>query len=203
MNVNEAISKLRVMLGAPTDTVVKMEEEVIKEETKIKMAEATLIDGTEVYTEGEIQAGAILFVRAGEGASEDPFAPAGKHETTSGLIITVGESGEITNVEKGGSEETVREAEDTFEEIEEKKEVIKEFDAEGLLDALMEALKPYTDEVKEMKEKLTVLSERFEAVADEPAGKKVRNTFSENLATKQTNAEARLSRLIEIRQAKK
>jgi len=204
MTVNDAISKLRVMLGAPTDTAVKMEEEVVKEETKIKMAEATLVDGTEVYTEGELQAGAILYVRAGEGASEDPFAPAGKHETTSGMLITVGESGEITNVEEKGSEETTREAEDTFEEeVIKEEEIKKDFDAEELLTKLMDALKPYTEEVKEMKEKLTILSERFESVADEPAGKKVRNTFSENLQNKQTNAEARLQRLVEIRKAKK
>ena len=73
MTVENAISKLRVMLGAATQEVVKVEN---------KFAEATLVDGTEVYTEGELQAGAILFVRAGEGASEDPFAPEGKHETT-------------------------------------------------------------------------------------------------------------------------
>ena len=204
MTVNDAISKLRVMLGAPTDTVVKMEEEVIKEETKIKMAEATLVDGTEVYAEGEIQAGAILYVRAGEGASEDPFAPAGKHETTSGMLITVGESGEITNVEDKGSEETTREAEDTFEEeVIKEKEVIKDFDAEELLTRMMEALTPYVDEVKKMQSEFATLTERFESVADEPAGKKVRNTFSENLQNKQTNAEARLQRLVEIRKAKK
>ena len=204
MTVNDAISKLRVMIGAPTDTVVKMEEEVLKEETKIKMAEATLVDGTEVYVEGEIQAGAILYVRAGEGASEDPFAPAGKHETTSGMLITVGESGEITNVEDKGSEETTREAEDTFEEeVIKEKEIVKDFDAEELLTRMMEALTPYVDEVKKMQSEFATLTERFESVADEPAGKKVRNTFSENLQNKQTNAEARLSRLIEIRKAKK
>ena len=60
MTVNDAISKLRVMLGAATEEV--------KEVVETKMAEATLVDGTEVYTEGELQAGAILFVRAGEGA---------------------------------------------------------------------------------------------------------------------------------------
>ena len=58
MNVNQVITKLKVMLGA--------EEAVIE----VKMAEATLVDGTEVYSEGELQAGAILFVRAGEGASQ-------------------------------------------------------------------------------------------------------------------------------------
>ena len=66
MTVNDAISKLRVMLGAPTDTVVKMEEEVVKEETKIKMAEATLVDGTEVYAEGEIQAGVTKWDKISE-----------------------------------------------------------------------------------------------------------------------------------------
>ena len=117
MTVNDAISKLRVMLGAATEEVkeVVMEEEV-KEEVEVKMAEATLVDGTEVYTEGELQPGAILFVRAGEGADEDPFAPEGQHETTDGLLITVGESGEIMSVEeKGGSEETPEEAQESFD----------------------------------------------------------------------------------------
>ena len=201
MTVNDAITKLRVMLGAST---VEMEE-VKEKETKVQMAEATLVDGTEVYTEGELETGAILFVRAGEGVSEDPFAPAGIHETTDGLLITVGENGEITAIEDqtpevAASEEEKKEVE--MEEVDEKKED-KEFDADSLLDAMMEALKPYTEEVKEMKEKLTILSERFEAVADEPAAKKVRNTFSENLANKQTTAEARLERLIQIRKGKK
>ncbi len=189
------------MLGAST---VEMEE-VKEKETKVQMAEATLVDGTEVYTEGELETGAILFVRAGEGVSEDPFAPAGIHETTDGLLITVGENGEITAIEDqtpevAASEEEKKEVE--MEEVDEKKED-KEFDADSLLDAMMEALKPYTEEVKEKKEKLTILSERFEAVADEPAAKKVRNTFSENLANKQTTAEARLERLIQIRKGKK
>ena len=80
MTVEKAISKLRVMLGAATEQVkeVKMDEHEGEEKKEVKMAEATLVDGTEVYTEGELQAGAILFVRAGEGASEDPFAPEGK-----------------------------------------------------------------------------------------------------------------------------
>lgn len=198
MTVNEAISKLRVMLGAPTETVVKMEEKKDEKVIETKMAEATLVDGTEVYTEGELQPGAILFVRAGEGASEDPFAPAGIHETTDGMLITVGESGEITNVEEKGSEETTREAEETFEE-EEKEE--KEFDAEELLTKLMDALKPYTEEVKEMKEKVEILSSRFEAIADEPAAKKVSNTFSKVADESKSIAEARFERLVELRKA--
>ena len=110
MNVNEVITKLKVMLGA--------EEAVIE----VKMAEATLVDGTEVYTEGELQPGAILFVRAGEGADEDPFAPAGKHETTEGQIITVGENGEISQIEDAAGDEPVKEEEVELAEEDKKEE---------------------------------------------------------------------------------
>ena len=204
MTVNDAISKLRVMLGAATEEVkeVVMEEEV-KEEVEVKMAEATLVDGTEVYSEGEIQPGAILFVRAGEGADEDPFAPEGKHETTDGLLITVGESGEITNVEDKGSEETVSEAEGTFEEEEEVIVKEKDFDVEGLLEGIAGMLEPYTEEIKELKEELSVLTSRFNEVADEPAAKKVSNTFSQEKINKQSTAEARFERLVALRQGRK
>lgn len=202
MTVNDAISKLRVMLGAATEEVkeVVMEEEV-KEEVEVKMAEATLVDGTEVYTEGELQPGAILFVRAGEGADEDPFAPEGQHETTDGLLITVGESGEILSVEeKGGSEETPEEAQESFEEEDDKKE---EFDVEGLLEGIAGMLQPYTEEIKELKEELSVLTSRFNEVADEPAAKKVSNTFSKVADETKSIAEARFERLVAIRKGRK
>jgi len=205
MTVNDAISKLRVMLGAATEEVkkVNMEEIEEKDEVKVEMAEATLIDGTEVYSEGEIQPGAILFVRAGEGADADPFAPSGKHETTDGLLITVGESGEITNVEDKGSEESVSEAEETFEEEEEVIVKEKDFDVEGLLEGIAGMLEPYTEEIKELKEELSVLTSRFNEVADEPAAKKVSNTFSQEKINKQSTAEARFERLVALRQGRK
>ena len=192
MTVENAISKLRVMLGAATQEVVKVEN---------KFAEATLVDGTEVYTEGELQAGAILFVRAGEGASEDPFAPEGKHETTDDKIITVGESGEITNVEDKGSEETVEEAEETFEEEEVVIEEKKEFDAEGMLAGIADMLLPYTDELTKIKEELSTLKERFNIVADEPASKPVRNTFSENKVIADQKLAERMDALRSIRKS--
>ena len=196
MTVNDAISKLRVMLGATTEEV--------KEVVETKMAEAVLVDGTEVYTEGELQAGAILFVRAGEGADEDPFAPEGKHETTDGLLITVGESGEITNVEeKSGEEESVSEAEESFEEEEEVIVKEKDFDVEGMLEGIATMLEPYRDEIKELKEELSVLTSRFNEVADEPAANKVRNTFSEEAKTRANTAEARFERLVSLRNSRK
>lgn len=202
MNVNQVITKLKVMLGA---------EEVIEETVELQFAEATLVDGTEVYTEGELQPGAILFVRAGEGADSDPFAPQGTHETTDGKIITVGESGEITNVEeKDGGEESVREAEETFEEEKkeeemeyEDKEEEKEFDAEGLVEAIAEMLKPQAEVIEELKKELSVLTERFNVVANESAAPKVTtNTFKEVLEDKKSKEAARLTRLAELRKQK-
>ena len=105
MNVNQALKRLKVMLSNET--------------VEVKLAEATLVDGTEVYTEGELQDGAILFVRAGEGASEDQFAPSGKHELTDGKIVTVGENGEITKIEEAGDEELADEEEIVEEAMEE------------------------------------------------------------------------------------
>ena len=209
MNVNEVITKLKVMLGA--------EEAVIE----VKMAEATLVDGTEVYTEGELQDGAILFVRAGEGASEDPFAPAGKHETTEGQIITVGENGEISKIEDAAGDEPVKEEaaeevkedekvelaeedkkeDEKMEDEDHKKE--KEFDAEGLVEAIAEMLKPQAEVIEELKKELSVLTERFEAVANEPAAPKVTtNTFKEMLAEKDAKMAAKLDMLRSIRKNK-
>ena len=209
MTVNDAISKLRVMLGAATEEVkeVKLEEEVkVEEKVEIKAAEATLVDGTEVYTEGELEAGAILFVRAGEGVSEDPFAPAGIHETTDGLLITVGDNGEITAIEDKSSEVEAsekKEEEVAMEEVEEEVEVKKEFDAEELLEGVANLLMPYTEEIKELKEELSVLTSRFNEVADEPAAKKVRNTFSQEANARATTAEARFERLVALRNSRK
>ena len=206
MTVNDAIGKLRVMLGAATETVVEMEtEEKVEETVEIKAAEAQLVDGTEVYTEGELEIGAILFVRAGEGVSEDPFAPEGVHETTEGLLITVGENGEISSIEESGEVEA--EDEEKVEEVEmeeeEKKEEKKEFDAEELLEGVANLLQPYTEEIKELKEELSVLTSRFNSVADEPAAKKVRNTFSQDAETQKSLTERRLESLISIRKGKK
>jgi len=193
MTVENAISKLRVMLGADTETVTVVEN---------SFAEATLVDGTEVYTEGELQDGAILFVRAGEGASEDPFAPAGKHETTDGKLITVGENGEISSIEDMGAE--VEASEEDKEEVKMEEEEIeieekKEFDVEGMLEGIADMLEPYTDEIKELKKELSLLQERFNVVADEPATKPVRNNFSKAKQEAESTLATRMDALRAIR----
>ena len=173
MNVNDVIGKLKVMLSS----------EVVVE---TKMAEATLVDGVEVYTEGELEAGAILFVRAGEGVSADPFAPAGVHETTDGLLVTVGENGEITSIEeKAADVEAEKKDEEVKIEMEEDEDIKievkeKDFDMDELVKAIVEIVKPQGEVIEELKKELSLLKERFNTVAGEPAAKPVRNTFSEN-----------------------
>jgi glutamine phosphoribosylpyrophosphate amidotransferase len=197
MTVNDAITKLRVMLSGETEEVI---------ETPTAMAAATLVDGTEVYTEGELAVGATLYVKVEEG--EAPFAPAGMHETTEGMMITVGENGEITSIEEATEEAPAEEAPATEEameeevveeEAEEEKEEETEMSAEDLLAAIAELIKSYKDEVKE---EMNSLTERFNAIADEPATKPVRNNFTKEAADAKTKADARLEQLIAIRRGK-
>ena len=187
MNVNDVITKLKVMLGA--------QEAVVE----VKMAEATLVDGTEVYTEGELEIGAILFVRAGEGVSEDPFAPAGMHETTDGQVITVGENGEISDIQTEDAEAVAEEVEEVELEEEEKVEEKEAFDAEGLIAAIAEMIQPQAEVIEELKKELSVLTERFEVVANSPAAPKVTtNTFKEILDDKNSKMAAKLEMLRQI-----
>ena len=194
MNVSEVITKLKVMLGA--------EEAVVE----VKMAEATLVDGTEVFTEGELEVGAILFVRSGEGVSEDAFAPAGKHETTDGKIVTVGENGEISEIQDASADAPVAEEEavvELEEDVEVKVEEKEAFDAEGLIAAIAEMIQPQAEVIEELKKELSVLTERFEVVAGQPATAKVTtNTFKEILEDKNAKLASKLDMLRQLKNNK-
>lgn len=194
MNVNDVITKLRIMLGA--------EEEVVETVTET-MAEKSLVDGTVVYSEGELAPGAVLYVKVDEG--EAPFAPEGMHETTDGLLVTVGENGEIASIEEKATEEVAAEEkveEVEMEEEEPKAEVEIDMDAKDLVEAIAEMIKPQAEVIEELKEEIATLKAKFADFADEPGGDPVRNTFSEQRADKLTKAEARLSNLIAIRKGK-
>ena len=185
MNVNDVITKLKVMLGA---------EEVVT----VKLAEATLVDGTEVSTEGELAVGAILYVKTAEG-EDDVFAQAAKHETTDGQIITVGENGEIMEIESIDAE-PVKEEEVEVELEEEEVKEEKAFNAEELIAAIAEMIKPQAEVIEELKKELSVLTERFEAVANEPAAAKVTtNTFKEILADKDAKLASKMEMLRQLR----
>ena len=202
MTINDAITKLRVMLGADEPVTEVMNEEAV-EETTVSMASATLVDGTIVETEGELVPGAILYISVEEG--EAPFAPEGSHETTDSLIISVGENGEVLAIE-----EKEEEAEPVAEEAgEEKEEEMAEeatteaFDADALLSGVAELIAPYQQKIEELSNELNVLTERFNDVADAPAAAPVKKNFMEDAKAAKQVAEARLNRLAQIRRNNK
>jgi len=200
MNVDNLITKLRVMLGASTEEVV-----VVEETKEAQFAEAELVDGTKVQVEGELEVGKALEVISEEG---NVPAPSGVHETTEGLVITVGEGGIIESIEEKEAEAT-EVVEDTETEVEvalEEEEVVEaeEVVAEesDLLAGIAELLAPYTEEITELKKQVEYLGERFEAISDEPAAKPITRTFAEEASAAKTVAEARLDRLVSLRRNK-
>lgn len=190
MTVNDMVKKLRVMLAADTEVV-----------TEAKFAEAELVDGTVVYTDGELEVGAALLIRTPEG-EESPYAPEGIHETTDGLLIGVGPNGEIMDITEAG-EDTV-----TEEVIEEElDEVVVEAPVseaalpatEELLTGIAEMIAPFTEEIAALTEEVTALKARFQTIADEPAATPIRNTFSENKVKKEEALANRMDALRAIR----
>lgn len=189
MTVQDALRKIKVMLA--------VEETEVKEE--IKMAEAVLVDGTEVYSEGELVEGAVLYVKVEEG--EAPFAPEGVHETADGLMISVGPNGEITDISE--KEEAIEEevVEETMEEVEVEVPVAEEAlpATEELLNGIAEIIAPFTEEIATLTEEVTALKARFNKIAGEPAASPIRNTFSETKLAKQSMEAQRMEALRAIR----
>ena len=191
MTVTEALRKIKVMLAV---------EDKVEVTEDIKMAEATLVDGTEVYTEGELAVGSILYVKVEEG--EAPFAPSALHETTDGLLITVAENGEITEITEKAEEAPAEEVvEETMEEVEVEVPVAEAAlpATEELLNGIAEIIAPFTEEIATLTEEVVALKARFNKIAGEPAASPIRNTFSETKLAKEQILAERMEALRAIR----
>ena len=197
MNVDKLMTKLRVMLGASTEEVVEVVE--------TKMASAELVDGTQVEVDGELEVGKVLSVVTEEGLIP---APSAIHETTDGMLITVGEAGVIESIEEKEAEAT-EVVEDTETEVEvaleEEVPTLEQEEAEtaDLLSSIAELLAPYTEQITELQKQVEYLGERFESISDEPAAKPITRTFAEEASAAKTVADARLDLLVSLRKKKK
>lgn len=209
MNVKNAINAIRVALGSNTaDTSVEIETPENMEVVEHNHAEAVLVDDTIVYTEGELEVGATLMVKSEEG--EDLMAPAGMHMTKDGMIVTVGEAGKIEAIEEKAADSVEEEAaEEVVEEemeSEEPKTEEESFNADELLGAIAALIEEYkvaaAKELEEVKEELSVLTERFNVVADEPAAKTVKKSFFQEAKAAKMAEESRFERLAAIRAKK-
>ena len=190
MTVNDMVKKLRVMLAADTEVV-----------TETKFADAELVDGTGVYTDGEMEVGAILLIRTEEG-EESPFAPEGIHETTDGLLIGVGPNGEIMDITEAGEDAPIEEViEEELDEVVVEAPVSEEAmpATAELLTGIAEMIAPFTEEIAALTEEVTALKARFQTIADEPAATPIRNTFSENKIKKEEALANRMDALRAIR----
>ena len=190
MTVNDMVKKLRVMLAADKAVV-----------TETKFADAELVDGTIVYTEGELEIGATLLVKVDEG-EESPYASEGIHETTDGKLIGVGPNGEIMEISEVEAEAKPEEViEEVMEEVEVEVPVSEEAipATEELLTGIAEMIAPFTEEIAALTEEVTELKAKFSKLADEPAAKPIRNTFSENKAIKDEQLAKRMDALRAIR----
>ena len=188
MTVNDVLKKLRVMLAADQPVV-----------RRSKFADATLVDGTQVYTDGELVVGATLLIRTEDGV-ESPFAPEGIHETTDGKLIGVGPNGEIMDISDvaGVTEDVVVEAMDEVAVVAEVPEVAVE-PTTALLEGIAELIAPFTEEIAALTEEVIALKARFAVVAGEPAAKPIRNSFSENKQMKDEMVANRMDALRALR----
>jgi uncharacterized coiled-coil protein SlyX len=189
MTLNDAITKLRVMLGAEAEVA-----------TEVKMADISLIDGTELFTEGELVVGAVLLVKVAEG--EAPFAPAGMHETVDGMILTVGENGVIEAIEEKVVEAAPATEAPATEEAP-ATDTQMAADPEALLAAIAELISGYqaevAAEVAQVNEEMKALTERFNAVAGSPAAKPVKRNFMEEASAAKEVELARFNKLVALR----
>lgn len=171
MTANQAINKIRVLLGA---------EEPVTE--KVELANAKLVDGTEVSVEGDFEVGKTLSVVTEEGSIP---APAGVHQTTDNMLVTVDEAGIITQIEEisdeAQEEEEKEEMEENKEEVameEEPKEEMEEEEKvemeEEMIVKIVDAMKPYFEEIKEMQKEVEEMKAKFQKFSKEPAAKPVK-----------------------------
>ena len=178
MTAQEALYKIRVMLGVE-DEVEETSLETETDSEDVQLAEATLVDGTKVKTEGEFEVGKQLFVVTEEG---DITAPEGLHETTEGVIVGVDAEGIIISIEEPAEEEVVVEEKENF--------------GEDLVNQIVGALSPKLDDLQNQ---INSIKGEFHEFRDGPATDKIRNNIGAMNKAEQTIHDARMQTILELR----
>lgn len=195
MNATEAVTKIKLLLGL--DNVVTTEETI--EVNTSEFNSAKLVDGTEISVEGEFEEGKSCFVETEE---ERIPAPAGKHQSEDGKLITVDETGVITSIEELEEEEEVEANEEVKEEevameeeVEETtEEVVMEEEEVDMVMEIVTALKPFMDNLDELKEKVATMEEKYNTFASAPAAKPIKKV-SEDFNSNKLDRVAKIAKL--------
>lgn len=183
MKSSEVIEKIKVMLG--------IEVKKLQFETK-----KTLKDGTEVYTEGELAIGEKLFVITEDGLVQ---APTGSHETEDGFMVVVDDNGVITSIEPVNGEELAQPKEGEAEAAQENLEDEPVMVNEEIVNAVIEALAPLMEEMKEIRKEMGNYKEKMEKLSKLPAGNPVIGAAEKDLSAEEKTFSRRLELLKEIK----
>jgi Mg2+ and Co2+ transporter CorA len=142
-----------------TEQAVKMIKEMLFKKTKVKFAEATLVDGTKITNnlEDDFELDQTLYVVAEDGTLV--MAPEGSHTLESGVVIVLDEASVITEIR---SEETEETTDEEMEEVvvdvpEETSDVI----TAEVVEAIVEAISPVIEEIKELQEELKAFKKDY------------------------------------------
>lgn len=199
MNAQEAILKIKALFednAAPVEEV-KAEETPIVEETKVEMAEYSLMDGTKVDITALEIGGSVTM-------ADGTPAPAGEHELADGTQIQLDENGiiiEISTKEEEVVPEVDTEVEASKEEDKKMAEMAEQFEAK--IAELVEAKNAADAKVLELENKVkqgfAQVAELIEALSNVPAADPIQkpNAFSEFVSNKDIKEE----RLSKYRQA--
>ena len=188
VKIGEGMIKELVIAEEKIEDETMEEDEVVEEEIedeemgydKKKMAEATLIDGTIVETDGELVVGVELYVKTEEGRQP---ANTGEHETEDGMVVVV-EDGKIVEIKE--------------KEVEEVKE---EVEMNEVLDTFASALETLSNEIAALRKENEELNKKFGEFKAEPAGTKIydrKGAYVEQVMSAQVD---KLERLAALRRA--
>ena len=195
MNAQEAILKIKALFednAAPVEEV-KAEETPIVEETKVEMAEYSLMDGTKVDITALEIGGSVTM-------ADGTPAPAGEHELADGTSIELDENGiiiEISAKEEEVVPEVDTEVEASKDEDKKMAEMAEQFEAK--IAELVEAKNAADARVLELENKVkqgfAQVAELIEALSNVPAADPIQkpNAFSEFVSNKDIKEE-RLSK---------
>lgn len=185
MNAQEAILKIKALFEDNAAPVKEDEADMTKvEETKVEMAEYSLMDGTKVEISA-LEIGGLVTI-------EGQPAPAGDHELMDGTEITLDENGKITEIETKvveASPEVDTEVEAGADYKDKKmQEMAEQFEAKiaELIDAKNVSDAKVLDLENKVKQGFAQVAELIEALSNTPSEDPIKkpNSFNEFVNTK-------------------
>ena len=194
MNAQEAILKIKALFEDNAAPVKEVEAEETKvDETKVEMAEYSLMDGTKV----EISA---LEVGGSVNLADGTMAPAGDHELMDGTEITLDENGKIIAIETKVMDVTP-EVEVDSKDDKKMEDMAEQFNAS--IAELVEAKRVSDEKVLELENKVkqgfAQVAELIEALSNTPSADPIQrpNSFNSFINTNDIKSQ----RLDKYRQA--